>query len=536
MPKNKAQPIPLNTFLADGATPTEAPGERLPEGPQATDGDSAEARKVWIAEWAGREEIIDGDALGVTPGTSVTTLDEFKAALDLNLREFLLGGDFLEAARCIVELGAPQFHPHVVKRAVVLAMDKGGREREMIAVLLSSLHVRRVLSSQHVADGFALLLESIEDLLLDIPDAAGLVSHFLADSHLDGLLPLTMLEALDTSAPADTAAAGVLAQARARLKGRVPLTGSQIDSRAVRAELRNVVNEYLASRDVTEVGRRTAELGVPYDLQFELVRAAIELGMERGNSERELVSQLLSDLHEEWLPLSDVSRGFEALLTRVDDLALDNPRAVDQLAAFMTRAVADEILPPAFVTTPLPEKLATPAQLAALTQARAPLLASHFGERRRHVWGAAADGSLAELKKEVAELWQECAISGEVGEAVRCVRELEAPNYHHEVVKRAVGASIVDGGPREFELCLQLTTALSAADVLTGEQLALGCTRLVESAEDLQLDYPKAPELLAQYLERCCALKLLAPAEEWSATAATLRGGIKPNGTKPSGP
>mgnify|MGYP002834929328 CR=1 FL=1 len=127
----------------------------------------------------------------------------------------------------------------------------------------------------------------------------------------------------------------------------------------------------------------------------------------------------------------------------------------------------------------------------------------------------------------MAALWQECVISGEIEEAVRCVRELEAPSYHHEVVKRAVSASIVDGGPREFELCLSLTRKLTEIDVLTAEQLGLGCTRLVESIADLQLDYPRAPELLAQYLERCCTLQLLPQHEraEWQATAARLRAG-----------
>ena len=105
------------------------------------------------------------------------------------------------------------------------------------------------------------------------------------------------------------------------------------------------------------------------------------------------------------------------------------------------------------------------------------------------------------------------------------VRELEAPSFHHEVVKRAVSASIVDGGPREFELSMQLTKALCDVDVLTPEQLALGCTRLVEASADLKLDYPRAPEMLAQYLERCCSLKLLEPQEEWHAEAAKLRNG-----------
>ena len=529
MPK-KERAIPLAAFHQEvGGEPVEPPGERLPEGPQ--DEAKGAPRRIWFAEWDGVSEVESGDALAVSAnGTSVETLEEFKAGLDLSLREFLSGGDLIEAGRCIVEMRAPKFHSHIVKRAVALAMDKAGREREMVAVLLSSLHVRGVLTSAQVADGFKALLETIDDLLLDIPDAAGLVSHFLADSHLDGLLPLKMVDELEAAVAAQPAAASVLRQTRARLRGRMPLSGSQVDGATVRAELRKVVEEYLISHDVAEVGRRCAELCVPVDLQHELVRASIELAMERKDHDRELVSQLLSSVHHVMLPPSEISRGFEKLLARLDDLSLDNPRAVDQLAAFMTRAVADEILPPAFVTTAPPEKLVAASHLAALTSARAQLIASHFGDRRRHVWGAVADGSLADLKKEVIALWQECAVSGEVAEAVRCVRELEAPSYHHEVVKRAVSASIVDGGPREFELALRLTSELCEADVLTTDQLSLGCTRLVEASPDLQLDYPRAPELLAQYLERCCTLKLLTPADEWIATAATLRGG-KANGS-----
>ena len=45
--------------------------------------------------------------------------------------------------------------------------------------------------------------------------------------------------------------------------------------------------------------------------------------------------------------------------------------------------------------------------IVGVLQARAPLAASHFGERRLHVWGAAADGSLDHLKKAVAALCDE---------------------------------------------------------------------------------------------------------------------------------
>jgi len=141
------------------------------------------------------------------------------------------------------------------------------------------------------------------------------------------------------------------------------------------------------------------------------------------------------------------------------------------------------------------------------------------------VWGAAAGGDLDRLKKEAAALSKEFLVSGELEEAARCVRELEAPSYLHEVVKKLVSSAIVDGGPRELELALQLTRRLSEDTLLTGEQLAHGCTRLVEAAPDLRLDHPRAPDLLAEYLERCCSLTLLSPSEEWTSHAAALRGG-----------
>ena len=64
---------------------------------------------------------------------------------------------------------------------------------------------------------------------------------------------------------------------------------------------------------------------------------------------------------------------------------------------------------------------------------------------------------------------------------------------------------------------------LPQADLLTAEQLAVGCTRLIESIADLQLDYPRAPGLLAKYLQRCCDLQLLTPDGGWRDAAARLR-------------
>jgi len=260
-----------------------------------------------------------------------------------------------------------------------------------------------------------------------------------------------------------------------------------------------VVEEYLCSGDVGEVRRRLRELNIPRALQHHFVRGCVTLAMERHDADRERVSQLLSKLDGNPLEQAEMAEGFEALLSRTDDLALDNPSAPSLLAGFLVRAIADDVLPPAFVAQIPPG--GTPGHRRALEAARAQLSASHFGARRRHVWGKAATGRMVDLKIAVAELIQEYLASGEADEAVLCVKELNAPPFHHEMVKQLVVAAM-DHGPREREGALELLRRLRTEQVVSQEQLSLGCQRAVEAADDLKLDNPHAPEIIAEMVQQ----------------------------------
>ena len=144
MPKKKGDALSLQDFHqkieVSGASP---PAEdALPRGPSGLSGGDGTATRKWIAEWGGRAEELPTDPSGPS-SVAVRNETEFKHALDLSLQEFLSAGDLGEAVRCVAELAAPQFHLHVVKRGVVLAMGKSDREREMVAVLFASLHGNR---------------------------------------------------------------------------------------------------------------------------------------------------------------------------------------------------------------------------------------------------------------------------------------------------------------------------------------------------------------------------------------------------------
>jgi len=495
---------------------TAEPEEQLPRGPSDK---STGGSCKWV-EWDGGTsvELTEPDA-GPASAT-ITDVAAFKDAVDACLTEFLVGFNMLEAARCIREMQAPQFHYQIIKRGVLRAMDEAARERELIAVLFASLHVRGVLTAEQVAAGFFSLVETLDDVCIDTPSAAPLLAHFLADAVLDALLPRATLETWPPQLPSTPQLDELFTEVQRRLKGRQPVGGTQLDVQALRPKLRSVVEEYLCSHDEAEVRRRLIELQVPPDGLHELPRVAIEHSLGRRDTERELVCQLLSHLAAHPIPPVEMAKAFEVLLLRLDDLTLDNPSAQEHLAAFLVRAIADEILPPAFVAPP-PSELTSELTLATLTQARAQLSAAHFSDRRRKVWGrATADGSVDALKHVITETVREFFSSGDRAEACRCVRELDATGFHHELVKRLIVLSI-DGGARERALAQQLVEDLSTEALLPPEQLVLGCQRALDAAPDLKLDNPRADDLIADFLEGFVAGGLLP--SNWSESISRLR-------------
>jgi len=198
------------------------------------------------------------------------------------------------------------------------------------------------------------------------------------------------------------------------------------------------------------------------------------------------------------------------------------PQAPTLLAAFLVRAVSDDLLPPAFARTLPPEALSSAQHRDTLTQARAQLDATHFSGHRQKVWGPAADADLPTLKEAVSEIAREYFVSCEVTEAVRCVRELDAPPFGHEVIKRLFVLAL-DGGARHVALAEQLVQRLCDEAVVPPQQLALGCERLLDAAADLAIDNPQTPTELAGVLERFCECGHLVPPEEWRASIESLR-------------
>ena len=98
------------------------------------------------------------------------TLSEFKLQVHQNLEEYFDSCDTDEVIRSIDELKCKEYHANIVKKAVSISLDKHPRERELISRLLTCLHPTP-LTDKDMEEGFEILLDSLDDLTTDVPDA-----------------------------------------------------------------------------------------------------------------------------------------------------------------------------------------------------------------------------------------------------------------------------------------------------------------------------------------------------------------------------
>jgi programmed cell death protein 4 len=176
------------------------------------------------------------------------------------------------------------------------------------------------------------------------------------------------------------------------------------------------------------------------------------------------------------------------------------------VASFLARAVVDEVLPPAFLSEQNNDRPGDPVVEKAVTL----LSREHCTARLERVWGPGDGRPVAELKKDMDQLLQEYLLSRELDEAARCVKELQAPHFHHELVKRGVFSAMEQDGKKaaaesddveasNMDAMAALFGFLVRNAILSEYQVKKGVARLHKLLPDLSLDVPAAPALLETF-------------------------------------
>lgn len=408
-------------------------------------------------------------------GTTHITVEEVKRKITELLREYVESGDTIEACRCIRELGVSFFHHEVVKRALILAMEKRSSE-SLILKLLKEAAEEGLVSSSQMVKGFSRLEESLEDLSLDIPSAKTL---------FQSIIPIAISEGwLDSSYVNSSNEDGELKNKESE------------KMRRYKEEAVIIIHEYFLSDDIPELIRSLEDLGSP-ELNPIFLKKLITLAMDRKNREKEMASVLLSALHIEMFSTEDIVNGFVMLLESAEDTALDILDASNELALFLARAVIDDVLAPLNleeIGSKLPPNC---SGSETVHMARSLIAARHAGERILRCWGGGTGWAVEDAKDKIMKLLEEYESGGVVGEACQCIRDLGMPFFNHEVVKKA----LVMAMEKKNDRMLDLLQECFGEGLITINQMTKGFSRIKDGLDDLALDIPNAKEKFDFYVD-----------------------------------
>lgn len=272
------------------------------------------------------------------------TLSEFKIRVSDAVREYFDSSDPDEVVRCIDELKCREYHPEVVKRAISLGLDEGPRERELVSRLLACLHPNP-LTEEEMEMGFEVVLDSIDDLAIDIPDAKAMVGSFLARAVVDEVLAPAFLSNRNNTHPGDCVvekAVGLLS--REHCTARLEKVWGPGDGRPV-SELKEIMDqllkEYLLSRELDEAASCVRELNASH-FHHELVKRGVKIAMEEDGLDHASESSSLDAMaalfkflvNNSIVSEYQVSKGVSRLRKILSDLKLDVPAAPRMLDEF----------------------------------------------------------------------------------------------------------------------------------------------------------------------------------------------------------
>eukprot|EP00262_Sarcandra_glabra_P015736 TRINITY_DN4918_c0_g1_i1.p1 TRINITY_DN4918_c0_g1~~TRINITY_DN4918_c0_g1_i1.p1 ORF type:complete len:717 (+),score=179.55 TRINITY_DN4918_c0_g1_i1:274-2424(+) len=131
-------------------------------------------------------------------------VEDAKDKIEKLLEEFESGGVVGEACQCIRDLGMPFFNHEVVKKALVMAMEK---KNDNMLDLLQECFGEGLITMNQMTKGFSRVRDGLEDLALDIPNAEKKFGFYVVRARKNGWLLSSFAYGTATSIPAPSSTA-----------------------------------------------------------------------------------------------------------------------------------------------------------------------------------------------------------------------------------------------------------------------------------------------------------------------------------------
>ncbi|WOH10611.1 hypothetical protein DCAR_0730080 [Daucus carota subsp. sativus] len=415
-------------------------------------------------------------------------LDEYKKAVVSIIEEYFSTGDVDVAASDLRVLGSGEYHPYFLKRLVSMAMDRHDKEKEMASVLLSALY-GDIIPSTQISQGFFMILESADDLSVDILDAVDILALFIARAVVDDILPPAFITRAKLALPESSKGFQALqtceksylsATHHAELVVRRWGGSTQVTVDEVKKKIANLLKEYVESGDTSEACRCIRELGVAF-FHHEVVKRALIQAMEIPAAETAILKLLKEAAVEGLVSSSQMVKGFARLAERLDDLALDIPSAKTWFESLVPRAITQGWLDASFLKS-----------------------FEEIGEMNQEVVE-----KMKQYKEEVVTIIHEYFLSDDIPELIQSLKDLGEPEFNPIFLKKLITIAM-DRKNKEREMASVLLSSLHI-ELFSTEDIVSGFVMLLEAAEDTALDVVDASTELSLFLARAVKDEVLAP-------------------------
>lgn len=304
--------------------------------------------------------------------------DEVEKFLTPLLLEYFEHGDTLEVKTNLEEVNISGNYHQIPVVLISLALEKKSSHRELASILISDLF-GKLLTSEDIQAGFDILLNQLDDLELDTPDASTVLGNFIARAIADDCIPpkyvINAKQLLENKMvaggnqlnSAETRALNALTNANSlinakrgliRLDTVWGLTGGARPVKYLVKQMRLLLKEYLSSLDIKEAERCLRELEVPH-FYHEFVYEAILMGIEdtKKNDELLAIAQLLKAMSDiNLISVDQMKKGFLRLFDEIPDIHIDVPHAYATLEKFMQSCFAIKLFLPRDVINSVPSR------------------------------------------------------------------------------------------------------------------------------------------------------------------------------------
>eukprot|EP00917_Polyrhabdina_sp_WS-2016_P032072 GHVP01068461.1.p1 GENE.GHVP01068461.1~~GHVP01068461.1.p1 ORF type:complete len:473 (+),score=101.64 GHVP01068461.1:166-1419(+) len=390
--------------------------------------------------------------------------------------------------------------------------DAKEEDRELNEESLEKFFDEGLITKAQMTRAFAKCIEVIEDIVLDLPDVA------------DKLLEL--LDFLLVNRMVDSEIRNRLSQIMLKMIKRESNIEKYEDHIACLEKFKQDCEDFARERfdsnspptfeEVKLFIKNHPESPFYHELIRILLRMTLSYSYTKSNHFEEM-SWLLSDLYDILRP-SDLAFGFWRILGATEDLILDNSQVVTIIAKFMSRAVSDEVLPPAFLTDCLRLHIGGIHGMSASRLALKwlnPKTAHSVSPRMSKIWTGtdAEEDEGDEFKKMIPYVIYAFLEEHDYEDTITQIQEMElAPDQLNETVRKILTFAL-DRKNTELHFAVDLINKLEKVGELSLENVLQGVFDFKIRLGELKKDDPKVESKFVIYLNLLVEKGLLTEAE-----------------------